>query len=48
MKGQIEIYDLEIKGAALMILPKGVYKTAIKSFEDSRKPLLMIVVVFQN
>lgn len=47
MKGRIDIFDLEIKGAALMILPKGIYKIIIKSFEEDRKPLLVISVVFQ-
>lgn len=47
LRGRIDIFDLEIKGAALMILPKGVYKIAIKSFEDGRKPLIVISVVFQ-
>lgn len=47
MKGRIDIFDLEIKGAALMILPKGIYKIIIKSFEDGRKPLIVISVVFQ-
>lgn len=47
MKGRIDIYDLEIKGAVLMILPKGVYKVVVKSFDDSKNPLLFISQKFQ-
>jgi hypothetical protein len=47
MRGRIDILNLEIKGAPLMILPKGVYKINIKSYEDGKIPLLVISVVFQ-
>lgn len=47
MKGRIDILDLELKGSALVILPRGIYRVQIKSFEDNRNPLLIMSVVFQ-
>lgn len=47
LKGRIDILNLELKGVVLKILPKGIYKVQIKSFEDNRKPLLVMSIVFQ-
>lgn len=47
MKGRLDIINLELKGVGLVILPKGVYKVVIKSFEEDQKPLIIISIVFK-
>jgi hypothetical protein len=46
MKGRYEISRTEVKGVALLMIPKGTYKYTIKSFDETKSPLMVMTAVF--